>query len=188
VVATPQAYDHEHGRRIMALVEARGIEVERLLGNRLIGVRAETAVLVPRGDRRAAAVLPHPLLDVTLCLDQFVDVPVRRPEVLPRRPAVIKDLNAGGPQFGDGRGQVPYGKTADRTGGEMRFVVFVEKLHVTTVRQGENPEAGLFVSRPQAEHLAVEIGHFPSMWGARAEPPQSDDVHGTIQQHHCGTA
>jgi spore photoproduct lyase len=42
VVATPAAYDHAHGRRIMALVEARGIEVERLPANRLTGVRGET--------------------------------------------------------------------------------------------------------------------------------------------------
>jgi spore photoproduct lyase len=41
VVATPAAYDHAHGRRIMALVEARGIEVERLRGNRLTGLRGE---------------------------------------------------------------------------------------------------------------------------------------------------
>jgi spore photoproduct lyase len=42
VVATPAAYDHPHGHRIMALVEAQGIEVERLRGNRLTGVRGET--------------------------------------------------------------------------------------------------------------------------------------------------
>jgi spore photoproduct lyase len=41
VVATPAAYDHPHGRRIMALVEAEDIEVERLRGNRLTGVRGE---------------------------------------------------------------------------------------------------------------------------------------------------
>ena len=41
VVATPAAYDHPHGRRIMALVEAEGIEVERLRGNRLTGLRGE---------------------------------------------------------------------------------------------------------------------------------------------------
>ena len=33
VVATPAAYDHPHGRRIMALAEAEGIEVARLRGN-----------------------------------------------------------------------------------------------------------------------------------------------------------
>jgi spore photoproduct lyase len=42
VVATPAAYDHAHGRRIMAVVEAHGIEVERLRSNRLTGVRGET--------------------------------------------------------------------------------------------------------------------------------------------------
>ncbi|HEY0933232.1 MAG TPA: hypothetical protein VGD91_05740 [Trebonia sp.] len=42
VVATPAAYDHPHGRRIMALVEAEGIEVERLPGNRLAGVRGDS--------------------------------------------------------------------------------------------------------------------------------------------------
>jgi spore photoproduct lyase len=42
VVATPAAYDHPHGRRIMALVEGQGIEVERLRGNRLTGVRGDT--------------------------------------------------------------------------------------------------------------------------------------------------
>ncbi|MBM2614586.1 radical SAM protein [Actinoplanes sp. LDG1-06] len=41
VVATPPAYDHPHGRRIMALVEAQGIEVERLKSARLTGVRGE---------------------------------------------------------------------------------------------------------------------------------------------------
>jgi spore photoproduct lyase len=42
VVATPAAYDHAHGRRIMALVEGHGIEVERLRSNRLTGVRGDT--------------------------------------------------------------------------------------------------------------------------------------------------
>jgi spore photoproduct lyase len=42
VVATPAAYDHPHGLRIMALVEGLGLEVERLTGNRLTGVRGET--------------------------------------------------------------------------------------------------------------------------------------------------
>ncbi len=42
VVATPAAYDHPHGLRIMALVEGLGLEVERLRGNRLSGVRGET--------------------------------------------------------------------------------------------------------------------------------------------------
>ena len=41
VVATPPAYDHPHGRRIMALIEAQGIEVERLKSARLSGVRGE---------------------------------------------------------------------------------------------------------------------------------------------------
>ena len=42
VVATPAAYDHPHGLRIMQMVEAHGIEVERLRANRLTGVRGET--------------------------------------------------------------------------------------------------------------------------------------------------
>ena len=42
VVATPPAYDHPHGLRIMALLAARGIEVERLRSARLTGVRGET--------------------------------------------------------------------------------------------------------------------------------------------------
>ncbi len=41
VVATPAAYDHPHGRRIIASVEARGLEVERLKSARLTGVRGE---------------------------------------------------------------------------------------------------------------------------------------------------
>ncbi len=41
VVATPAAYDHPHGRRIMATVEALGLEVERLRSSRLTGVRGE---------------------------------------------------------------------------------------------------------------------------------------------------
>jgi spore photoproduct lyase len=42
VVATPAAYDHPHGRRIVERVEGLGLEVERLSGNRLTGVRGET--------------------------------------------------------------------------------------------------------------------------------------------------
>ena len=42
VVATPAAYDHPHGVRIMARIEELGLEVERLRGNRLTGVRGET--------------------------------------------------------------------------------------------------------------------------------------------------
>ncbi len=42
VVATPAALDHAHGQRVVARVEALGIEVERLRSNRLTGVRGET--------------------------------------------------------------------------------------------------------------------------------------------------
>ncbi|RKN51364.1 radical SAM protein [Micromonospora endolithica] len=42
VVATPAALEHPHGRRIVARVEALGIEVERLRANRLTGVRGQT--------------------------------------------------------------------------------------------------------------------------------------------------
>ncbi|WP_250031103.1 spore photoproduct lyase family protein [Paractinoplanes maris] len=41
VVATPPAYDHPHGLRIMKRIEALGIEVERLTSARLTGVRGE---------------------------------------------------------------------------------------------------------------------------------------------------
>ena len=41
VVITPAAYEQPHGRRIMALAEAEGIEVERLPANRLTGLRGE---------------------------------------------------------------------------------------------------------------------------------------------------
>ena len=42
VVITPAALDEPHGARIVARVEALGIEVERLRGNRLTGVRGDT--------------------------------------------------------------------------------------------------------------------------------------------------
>ncbi|GAA1641063.1 spore photoproduct lyase family protein [Actinoplanes couchii] len=42
VVATPPSYDHPHGRRIMARIEALGIEVERLRSARLTGVRGDS--------------------------------------------------------------------------------------------------------------------------------------------------
>jgi spore photoproduct lyase len=42
VVATPAAYDHEHGLRIMKRVQEHGIEVERLASNRLTGIRGAT--------------------------------------------------------------------------------------------------------------------------------------------------
>ena len=41
VVATPAALDHPHGQRIVARVEALGLEVERLAANRLTGVRGD---------------------------------------------------------------------------------------------------------------------------------------------------
>ena len=41
VAITPAALDHPHGLRILERVEALGIEVERLSGNRLTGVRGE---------------------------------------------------------------------------------------------------------------------------------------------------
>ena len=42
VVVTPAALDEPHGARIVERVESLGIEVERLSGNRLTGVRGET--------------------------------------------------------------------------------------------------------------------------------------------------
>jgi spore photoproduct lyase len=42
VVATPEAYEHEHGLRIIKLVEEHGIEVEPLRSNRLTGIRGAT--------------------------------------------------------------------------------------------------------------------------------------------------
>ena len=51
VVVTPAALDHPHGRRIVARVEAQGMEVERLRANRLTGVRgAERAGDVRPGE------------------------------------------------------------------------------------------------------------------------------------------
>jgi spore photoproduct lyase len=41
VVITPAALDHPHGQRVLARVEAAGVEVERLTANRLTGVRGE---------------------------------------------------------------------------------------------------------------------------------------------------
>jgi spore photoproduct lyase len=41
VVITPAALDHAHGQRIVARVEAAGIEVERLKANRLTGVKGD---------------------------------------------------------------------------------------------------------------------------------------------------
>jgi len=52
VVATPAAYDQPHGRRIMALVEAAGIEEERLPGNRLTGLRGRPTVRPTPGPSR----------------------------------------------------------------------------------------------------------------------------------------
>lgn len=43
VVATPAALEHPHGRRIAERVAALGIDVERLRGNRVTGLRGETA-------------------------------------------------------------------------------------------------------------------------------------------------
>ncbi|MFF4808512.1 spore photoproduct lyase family protein [Micromonospora chersina] len=43
VVATPAALEHPHGRRIAERVAALDIEVERLRGNRVTGLRGETA-------------------------------------------------------------------------------------------------------------------------------------------------
>ncbi|AGL17353.1 spore photoproduct lyase family protein [Actinoplanes sp. N902-109] len=42
VVATPAAYDHPHGLRIMTRLAGLGIEVERLRGNRLTGLRGDS--------------------------------------------------------------------------------------------------------------------------------------------------
>ncbi|GAA0461600.1 spore photoproduct lyase [Paractinoplanes deccanensis] len=42
VVATPAAYDHPHGLRIMERLGELGLETERLASNRLTGVRGET--------------------------------------------------------------------------------------------------------------------------------------------------
>ncbi|WP_246856047.1 SPL family radical SAM protein [Nocardioides xinjiangensis] len=42
VVVTPAALDEPHGQRVVARVEALGIEVERLRANRLTGVRGES--------------------------------------------------------------------------------------------------------------------------------------------------
>lgn len=71
VVATPAAYDHPHGLRIMARVEGLGLEVERLRSNRLTGVRGETEretyarakatlaiVVSPPGRRRLQPIAP----------------------------------------------------------------------------------------------------------------------------------
>jgi len=42
VAITPAALDHPHGLRILERVESLGLDVERLTGNRLTGVRGET--------------------------------------------------------------------------------------------------------------------------------------------------
>ncbi len=60
VVITPAALDHAHGQRIVERVEALGIEVERLPGNRLTGVRGDTDRLTYARAKSTMAIVVSP--------------------------------------------------------------------------------------------------------------------------------
>lgn len=64
VLVTPAALDEPHGQRIVARVEALGIEVERLRANRLVGLRGETERETYARAKSTLAVVVSPPADV----------------------------------------------------------------------------------------------------------------------------
>ena len=82
--------------------------------------------------------------------DEFVNVSVGTPKMLPRRAGLAEEFDAGRPHFCHCRGEVTHGEADDRTHVEVFFTaaVYVEDLDVAAIGKREHPESRLFVSQP----------------------------------------
>ena len=99
------------------------------------------------------------MLVTPLAGDQFVDVTVRSPEMLPGRSRLTEQFDAGAAQLRHGRGQVTDREPDDRPAVKV-FPALVERaedLNVPAVGELEDLQARFGVYGPQAEHVLVEV-------------------------------
>jgi len=91
--------------------------------------------------------------------DQFVDVTVRSPEMLPGRSRLSEQFDAGVAQLLDGRRQVTDREPDDRPGIKVlpALVERAEDLNIPAVWKLEDPQARFGMRWPQSEHVLVEV-------------------------------
>jgi hypothetical protein len=118
--------------------------------------------------------------------NEFVHIAIGPAEVLPGRPRLAQQLDAGLSQFLDGRWQVTHGEPSDRTGTEMLLpgIAVAKYLDVASIRELEDPEVRFGVHQPEPENVLVEIRQFRRAIGARAAPAKPCDLHICQYQHH----
>src|SRR4051812_20114176 len=148
-------------------------------------IRASTLRAARRSSRlrrrSAALAAPRrpPARPSTSAGSELVDVAVRTAEVLPRRARLAEQLDACRAQLLHGGRKIGDGEADDGPGRQVLLarVAGAEHLHVPPVGQGIDPEAGLHVRRPQAEHVLVEGGELRVPFAPRAHPTESCDPH-----------
>lgn len=111
--------------------------------------------------------------------DEFIYVAIGTAEVLPGRPRLAQQLDAGLSQFVDGSRQVAHGEAGNRTGAEMLLtgVAVAKYLDVAATWELEDPEFRFGVHQPESEDVFVEVRQFPGPIGARAAPAKPCDLH-----------
>lgn len=118
--------------------------------------------------------------------DKLVDVAVRSPEVLPRRPWFAQQLDACPSQLIHGRGQVADGEADNGAGGEMLLagIAAGENLDMPPIRKLEDPKIRFGMHQPEAKNLLVEMRQFTAAACSRAAPSEARDLH-ACQYHHA---
>lgn len=82
--------------------------------------------------------------------NEFIDVAIWCPELLPGRAAFTKQFHPCGPQLGDGFVKIAHRETDDWTGLEVVFagVVRAEHFDVAAVWKAKDPESWFGMHRP----------------------------------------
>ena len=122
--------------------------------------------------------------------DEFVDVAIRSPEVLPGRSRLAQQLDACPSQLVHGRGQVADGEADNRAGSEVLLarITAAENLGMPAVRKLEDPEIRFRMHQPEAENMLVEVCQFTAAACSRAAPSKARDLHACQYRHDQGSA
>ena len=91
--------------------------------------------------------------------DELVYVAVGPAEVLPSRPGLAQQLDAGSSQFVDGRREFTHSEAGNRTSAEMLLagVTAAEYLDVAAIGELEDPEIRFGVDQPEPENVFVKV-------------------------------
>lgn len=114
-----------------------------------------------------------------LICDEFVDVAVRSPEVLPGRAGFPQQFHAGAAEFFDRYGQIAYRKADHWSCAEvfLAWILGAEDLDMAAIGKLENPEARFGVNQSLTKCVFVEVREFRGAFRARPAPAKACDLH-----------